>query len=165
MKKLWLAGGCFWGVEAYFKQLAGVVGTAVGYGQGTTDSPTYQEVCSGETGHAEICEVVYDETVIPLTRVLEHFFRIVDPTALNRQGPDVGTQYRSGIYYADAADAPVIAAALQEAGRRYAEPVVVETGPLRCFYPAEAYHQDYLARTPGGYCHINLGLARPEERK
>lgn len=165
MRKIWLAGGCFWGVEAYFKQLKGVTQTKVGYGQGETDCPSYAAVCSGETGHTEICEVAYAEDLLPLPAILEHYFRIVDPTALNRQGPDRGTQYRSGIYYSDPAERPVIEQFIAAQQQRYLNPIVVEVEPLRNFHPAEEYHQDYLGKTPGGYCHVNLGLAKPQERK
>lgn len=165
MKTIWLAGGCFWGVEAYFKQLKGVVDTTVGYGQGYKEQPSYREVCAETTGHAEICEVVYEEGILPLTKVLEHFFRIIDPTSLNRQGGDTGTQYRTGIYYKDPEDKTAIAAWLDGKRQDYSEPIVVEVEPFKSFYPAEDYHQDYLQHTPGGYCHINLALAAPEERK
>lgn len=164
MKKLWLAGGCFWGVEAYFQQLKGILSTRVGYGQGHTDKPAYEQVCSGQTGHTEICEIVYDEEVLPIRKVLEHYFRIIDPTSLNRQGPDRGTQYRSGVYYQDEAERPVILEFIKTMQPRYQAPIVVEVEPLQSFYPAEEYHQAYLRKTPGGYCHINLGLAKPEER-
>ena len=164
MKKLWLAGGCFWGVEAYFQQLKGVLGTRVGYGQGDMDKPTYEQVCSGRSGHTEICEIHYDEAVLPIRKVLEHYFRIIDPTSLNRQGPDRGTQYRSGVYYQDETERPLILEFINSMQSRYEEPIVVEVEPLKAFYPAEEYHQGYLRKTPGGYCHINLGLAKPEER-
>lgn len=165
MRKIWLAGGCFWGVEGYFQQLKGVLDTTVGYGQGRTADPTYKEVCSGLTGHTEICEVAYDETVLPLTRVLEHFFRIIDPTTLNRQGADRGTQYRSGIYYTEEEDQAIILQALQKVGQEYTLPLVVEVQRLSSFYPAEDYHQDYLRKNPGGYCHVDMDLAAKDERK
>lgn len=165
MKKIWLAGGCFWGVEGYFQQLQGVVDTTVGYGQGQVMNPTYQQVCSGETGHTEICEVVYEETQITLVKVLEHFFRIIDPTSLNRQGPDRGTQYRSGVYYTDETDGAVIKEVLQQVQVRYTKPIVVEVEALQSFYPAEEYHQDYLNKNPHGYCHIDMGLAAEKEKK
>lgn len=164
MRKIWLAGGCFWGVEAYFKQLRGIVDTTVGYGQGKTENPSYEEVCSGRTGHTEICEVSYDEAVVSLQTVLDHFFRIIDPTVLNRQGPDVGTQYRTGIYYADYTDESVITSFIGGIKPSYKKAIVVEVEPLSCFYPAEEYHQDYLDKNPHGYCHINLSIAKPEER-
>jgi peptide-methionine (S)-S-oxide reductase len=165
MKKIWLAGGCFWGVEAYFQRLKGIADTTVGYGQGSAENPTYEDVCSGETGHAEICEITYDETILSLTKVLEHFFRIIDPTVLNRQGPDMGTQYRTGIYYDEKEEEAVIKNFIRNMQQRYKKPIVVEVEPVGSFYPAEDYHQDYLRRTPGGYCHINLALAKPAEIK
>lgn len=165
MKKIWLAGGCFWGVEAYFQQLKGVIDTNVGYGQGSLASPTYEDVCSGETGHTEICEITYDERILPLNKVLDHFFRIIDPTTLNRQGPDRGTQYRTGIYYLDNDDKDIIEEFIKQMQSSYDKPIVVESEPVQNFSLAENYHQDYLFKTPNGYCHVNLGLAKPEERK
>lgn len=165
MKQIWLAGGCFWGVEAYFLQLKGVLSTRVGYGQGVTEQPTYQQVCTGMTGHTEVCEVTYDEMVLPLPKILEHFFRIIDPTTLNRQGPDWGTQYRTGVYYTADEDKAVINGFIEKMQTRYTAPIVVEVEPVAHFYPAEEYHQQYLAKTPGGYCHVNLHLAKPDERK
>ncbi len=160
MKKIWLAGGCFWGVEAYFQQLKGVAGTNVGYGQGQMKNPTYQQVCSGTTGHTEVCEVTYHEEVISLRKLLEHFFRIIDPVTLNRQGPDQGTQYRSGVYYSDEMDKECILKFIKEQQSFYLEPIVVEVEPVNNFYLAEAYHQDYLQKNPNGYCHVNLRLAK-----
>lgn len=165
MKKIWLAGGCFWGVEAYFQQLDGVVDTTVGYGQGVTEQPTYREVCAGDTGHAEICEISYDEQKISLPQLLDHFFRIIDPTALNRQGGDVGPQYRSGIYYREEADQVNIMVFLSAQQAKYALPLVVEVERKRNFYPAEPEHQRYLQKNPNGYCHIDLSLADATERK
>ena len=165
MRTIWLAGGCFWGIEAYFGQLKGVIKTRVGYGQGLTDRPTYRQVCTGRTGHAEICEVTYDPRVLPLAKLLEHFFRVIDPTVLNRQGPDRGTQYRTGVYYQGEEDKATILAFIKKMQPHYAAPIVVEVEPARRFFPAEDCHQKYLAKTPGGYCHIDLALAKPEERK
>jgi len=165
VKKIWLAGGCFWGIEAYFQQLKGVLETRVGYGQGNSADPTYHQVCLGTTGYTEVCELTYDEVVMPLGKVLEHFFRIINPTTLNRQGPDQGTQYRSGIYYGDEAEREIIVQLIQNLQVYYADKIVVEVGPVMDFYLAEEYHQKYLQRTSGGYCHVNLMLAKPEERK
>jgi peptide-methionine (S)-S-oxide reductase len=165
MKKIWLAGGCFWGVEAYFQQLKGVLGTRVGYGQGNTPEPTYQQVCSGTTGHTEVCEITYDEELLSLRKIVEHFFRIIDPMTLNRQGPDRGTQYRSGVYYSDERERKIILDFIKQQQPSYPEPIVVEVEPVKNFYVAEVYHQEYLKKTPGGYCHVNLLLAKPEERK
>lgn len=165
MKTIWLAGGCFWGVEAYFQQLDGVVETTVGYGQGSTERPTYRDVCAGDTGHAEICEVRYDEQKISLQQLLDHFFRIVDPTAVNRQGGDVGPQYRSGIYYCEEADQLKIMVFLAAQQPKYELPLAIEVERKRSFYPAEQEHQRYLQKNPGGYCHIDLSLACAAERK
>lgn len=165
VKKIWLAGGCFWGMEAYFMQLKGIISTTVGYGQGITDHPDYQQVCTGTTGHAEVCEISYDEEILPLRKILEHFFRVIDPTTLNRQGPDRGTQYRSGVYYSVPEDSEIIHQFIEEMQPRYSAPIVVEVEPVGRFFPAEDYHQKYLEKTPGGYCHINLSLVKPDEHK
>lgn len=165
MRKIWLAGGCFWGIEAYFQQINGVVETTVGYAQGVTINPTYEQVCSGVTGHAEICEVNYDEAILPLTKVLELFFRIIDPTSINRQGNDIGTQYRSGIYSKDESELSIIRDFIYKNQKKFAKPIVVEVERLRAFFPAEEYHQDYLRKNPNGYCHIDIGLIQPDERR
>jgi peptide methionine sulfoxide reductase msrA/msrB len=161
-KEIWLAGGCFWGVEAYFSRIRGVVATTAGYANGKTENPTYEEVCSGKTGHAETVHVVYNPEVVSLDQLLRHFFRIIDPTARNRQGNDIGLQYRSGIYYRDPEELPVIGAVLAEVQKEYQKPVVTEVLPLANFYPAEEYHQKYLEKNPGGYCHVDLSLAASE---
>ncbi|MBP2645842.1 MAG: msrAB [Firmicutes bacterium] len=165
MKTIWLAGGCFWGVEAYFQQLKGVHSTRVGYGQGGTENPTYHEVCTGTTGYTEVCEVVYDENVLPLSQILEHYFRIVDPTTLNRQGPDIGTQYRSGIYYSENEEKDIIMQFIKTMQTKYKRTIVVEVEAVGRFFLAEDYHQKYLEKTPGGYCHVNLKLVRSDEHK
>lgn len=165
MKRIWLAGGCFWGVEAYFMQLNGVLDTKVGYGQGNADTPTYYNVCSGETGHAEICEVTYDEKVLSLEKILEHYFRIINPVTLNCQGPDQGTQYRTGVYYSEEQERTRILAFIEEKQVSYTEPIVVEVESVNNFHLAEEEHQEYLRKRPGGYCHVNLGLAKTEEKK
>lgn len=158
MKKIILAGGCFWGVEAYLKQVHGVTATRVGYAQGDIPFPTYEQVCTGTTGHAEVCEVEYDENVLELTKLLDHFFLIIDPTVINRQGNDRGHQYRTGVYYFDAADVPVVQAHFALKQPSYPKPLVVELESAQTFYVAEDYHQDYLKKNPNGYCHINLNL-------
>lgn len=154
MKKVVLAGGCFWGVEKYFKKKEGVVSTEVGYANGNTPEPTYEKVCSGKTGYAEVCEVTYDENIVSLEKILEYFWKIINPVLLNRQGNDIGTQYRTGIYYLDPEDLPVIKKSLQEEALRYRDPIVTEIESLKNYYPAEEYHQDYLTKNPGGYCHV-----------
>lgn len=156
---IYLAGGCFWGVEAYFRRIQGVLQAVSGYANGRTENPSYEDVCRRHTGHAETVKVTFDEERISLTDILRHYLRLIDPTTLNRQGNDTGEQYRTGIYYTDKGDEAVIRAALQAEQEKHAAPVVVECAPLQHFYPAEDYHQDYLGKNPGGYCHIDLRLA------
>ena len=151
---IYLAGGCFWGVEKYVGLIPGVVSTRVGYANGSRANPTYEEVCAQATGHAETVEVVYDSERLALDDLLFLFFDVIDPVAHNRQGNDEGPQYRTGVYWSDAADRPIVEAALQELRRRIGRPVAVEARPLTGFCPAEAYHQRYLDHRPGGYCHI-----------
>ncbi|WP_051384920.1 peptide-methionine (S)-S-oxide reductase MsrA [Comamonas badia] len=158
-REIYLAGGCFWGVEAYFERIHGVVEAVSGYANGKYRKPSYQDVMRNNTGHAETIKLAYDPEQITLEQILEHYLRIIDPTVLNRQGNDRGTQYRTGIYYTDPADRPVIAAALASEQRKHRQPVVVENQPLKGFDPAEQYHQDYLAKNPNGYCHVDLSLA------
>ncbi|MEG0016898.1 MAG: peptide-methionine (R)-S-oxide reductase MsrB [Gordonibacter sp.] len=156
---LYLAGGCFWGLEAYLRRLPGVRNAVSGYANGITDSPGYREVCTGATGHAETVAVTYDRTVLPTDVLLDAFFEVVDPTSLNRQGNDRGTQYRNGIYWIDEDDEDDAKAALLRQQAAHASPIVTEALPLRSFFPAEDYHQEYLKKNPGGYCHIHLGAA------
>lgn len=154
-----LAGGCFWGTEAYLKRLPGIIQTEVGYANSSTPQPSYEEVCSGETGAAEAVRVIYDKEVIPLPLLLEAYLRTIDPTSLNRQGNDRGTQYRTGIYWTDERDAPIVISELSKVERRIGRRVRVEARPLQSFYPAEPYHQNYLDVNPSGYCHVNLADA------
>lgn len=156
MKEIILAGGCFWGVEEYMSRLNGVVETKVGYANGTKPNPTYEEVCTGITGHVEACYIKFDEKEISLEELLYRFWNIINPTMINRQGPDIGNQYRTGIYYIDEKDLSIINKTLEEEQKKYEEPIVTEIEPLSCFYDAEEYHQKYLKKNPGGYCHINL---------
>lgn len=156
MKEIYLAGGCFWGVEEYMSRIDGVVDTEVGYANGTKANPTYEEVCTGTTCHAETTYIKYDEKIISLEELLTRFWNIIDPTLLNRQGPDIGNQYRTGIYYVDEEDLYLINKTLEEQKTKYTKPIVTEILPLKSFYKAEEYHQDYLKKNPGGYCHIDL---------
>ena len=133
MKTIYFAGGCFWGMEAFIKKLPGVKETAVGYANGTKANPTYEEVCSHTTGHAETVRVVYDPSQITLEMLLKAFFKVVDPTELNRQGGDVGEQYRNGIYYTDEEDRKTIEAAIRAVREKYDQPVVTECRKLVCF--------------------------------
>ncbi|WP_455438355.1 peptide-methionine (S)-S-oxide reductase MsrA [Hungatella hathewayi] len=156
---IYLAGGCFWGIEAYMKKLPGVRDTDVGYANGNTENPTYEQVCYDNTGHAETVKVVYDPALISTEQLLDGFFKVVDPTSINRQGNDRGSQYRSGIYYVDEADKAIAESAAARQKENYKDPVVTEILPMNQFYLAEDYHQDYLDKNPGGYCHINLNAA------
>ncbi len=155
---IYLAGGCFWGVEKYMASVRGVISAEAGYANGTTESPTYRDVVTGRTGYTETVRVEYDPAVAPLPFLLELFYEAIDPTSLNRQGNDRGTQYRSGVYYSDPADQPVVERSLAQLQERYDSPIVVEAEPLSSYTPAEEYHQDYLDKNPGGYCHIGRDL-------
>jgi peptide-methionine (S)-S-oxide reductase len=163
MNKLVLAGGCFWGVEAYFAQLKGVAKTRVGYIDGNKANPTYEEVCNGRATHAEAVELFYDD--LSLESILDHYFRIIDPTSLNKQGNDRGVQYRTGIYTSSVSELERIAKWITNKQKDYNKPIVVQLKPESPFYEAETYHQEYLKKNPNGYCHIDLGLARKDERK
>ena len=154
LRTIYLAGGCYWGVEKYISNIAGVQETEAGFANGHVRAPAYVQVKKGDTGHAETVRVVYEDDVLPLDRLLRLFFRIVDPTSFERQGEDVGNQYRTGVYWTDAADETVVRAELSKLQQQYAAPLAVEACELDCFYPAEEYHQKYLDKTPGGYCHV-----------
>jgi peptide-methionine (S)-S-oxide reductase len=156
MKEIYLAGGCFWGVEEYLSRIDGVMDTEVGYANGEVENPTYKQVCTGLTGHAETTYVKYDETKVTLEQLLDRFFRIIDPTVVDRQGGDIGNQYRTGIYYIDEADLEIIQKIITEQQRKYEKPIATEVKPLACFFNAEDYHQDYLKKNPGGYCHVDM---------
>ncbi|MDE6043823.1 MAG: peptide-methionine (S)-S-oxide reductase MsrA, partial [Muribaculaceae bacterium] len=156
--QIFFAGGCFWGTEHLFSLVEGVMSTEAGYANSLTPDPSYEMVCSGSTGAAETVKVEYDDTEVGLTDLLSIYFRSIDPTSVNRQGNDRGTQYRTGIYYTSQADVPVIEAFVAAVQRRYSEPLAVEVKPLENFYPAELYHQQYLYKNPAGYCHINPEL-------
>ncbi len=154
MKEIYLAGGCFWGLQKYFDCVAGVLETQTGYANGTINDPSYVQVCCGDTGFAEAIRLRYDETEIGLADVLHLYFHVIDPTVKNRQGNDVGEQYRTGVYYSDNADEPVIRAYVEKEQQKYKEPIVTEVMPLKNYYTAEEYHQKYLDKYPTGYCHI-----------
>ena len=152
-KTIYLAGGCFWGTQKFFDQFEGVLGTQVGYANGASEAPSYQEVCAG-SGHAETVRIDFDDSVISPEKLLDYFFIVIDPTAYHRQGPDTGIQYRTGIYYTDAALLPALQARYAEEQKKYPRPLETELLPLDNFYPAEEYHQKYLDKNPDGYCHI-----------
>ena len=158
MKRIYLAGGCFWGVEKYLSRIPGILFTEVGYANGRTRSPSYEDVCYQDSGHAETVLVEYDPHKLELSFLLELFYQAIDPTSLNRQGFDVGAQYRSGIYYTDEADRAVIEGSITQLGARLPAPVVIEIKPLENYYAAEEYHQKYLDKNPAGYCHISSAM-------
>jgi peptide-methionine (S)-S-oxide reductase len=148
-----LGGGCFWCTEAVFERVRGVLAVESGYANGHVDAPTYEQVCGGDTGHAEVVQLRFDPSVVSLRDLVQIFFVVHDPTTLNRQGADEGTQYRSGIYWHDPAQVAVAQAVLDEVAAALSVPVVTELAPLRAYWPAEAYHQHYFGQHPGqGYC-------------
>ena len=154
---IYLAGGCFWGVEEYFSRVSGVLDAVSGYANGRNETTRYELI--GQTGHAETVQVTYDTNKVSLREILLHYFRIINPLSKNKQGNDVGTQYRTGVYYTDENDLPIIEQVFQEMTEQYGQPLAVELLPLKHFIPAEDYHQDYLKKNPNGYCHINVNQA------
>lgn len=154
LKTIYLAGGCFWGMEKYLSLIPGVKETESGYANGSTPSPTYEEVCRKGTGHAETVKVVYDPEEVSLPFLLEQYYAVIDPLSVNRQGNDVGEQYRTGIYYTDEKDRPIIETSLKRFQQHFKQPLAIEVQPLRQYSRAEEYHQRYLDKNPGGYCHI-----------
>ena len=152
-KEICLAGGCFWGTQKFFDQFDGVLETEVGYANGPTENPGYQDVCAS-SGHAETVKIVYDDEVISLPKLLEYYFMTIDPLSYHRQGMDMGIQYRTGIYYSDPQDLPILEACYAAEQMKYRQKMEVELLPLQNFYSAEEYHQKYLEKNPGGYCHI-----------
>lgn len=153
-KEIYLAGGCFWGTEKYLSNINGILTTDVGYANGNTKNPSYQEVCHNNTGHAETVRVSYDPNVVRLEFILKLYYDVIDPTSVNRQGEDTGSQYRTGIYYVEESDLPIIESSIHELGTHYDKPIAIEVLPLRNYYLAEEYHQKYLDKNPTGYCHI-----------
>ena len=159
INRIYLAGGCFWGVEGYFKRIKGVVDTECGYANGNTKNPSYEDVCRKNTGHAEAVRIDFDDNIISLEDLLIYYFRIIDPISVNKQGNDVGTQYRTGIYYTDEEQLHIINDALKREQEKYIDKIAVEVLEIENFYDAEEYHQNYLDKNPNGYCHINLEWA------
>ena len=154
MKEIYLAGGCFWGVQKFFDQFDGVELTEVGYANGPETAPvSYEDVCNS-SGHAETVRVVYDEGKVSLTKLLELYFMVIDPVSLNKQGNDIGVQYRTGVYYVDEGQVPEIREVFQKEREKVGKDLAVELAPLSNFFSAEEYHQKYLEKNPGGYCHI-----------
>jgi peptide methionine sulfoxide reductase msrA/msrB len=158
MKSIYLAGGCFWGVGHFFSLIDGVIKCTNGYANGTIEKPTYEEVCSTKYYFAETVKVEFDENVINLEKLLDKFFLIIDPTSVDKQGGDRGLQYRTGIFYENDQDRIIANNKILEIEKSYESPIVVEVEPLKNFYDAEDYHQDYLKKNPNGYCHIPLDL-------
>ena len=154
---IYLAGGCFWGVEAFMLEIPGVVETRVGYANGSVKNPTYEEVCTGATGHAETVAVRYDPDRVSLVSILRAFFEVIDPVSVNRQGDDSGIQYRTGVYYVRPEDFKTASGVFEEIQKKYSEPLATELKPLENFSDAEEYHQKYLEKNPNGYCHIDMG--------
>lgn len=163
-KEIYLAGGCFWGTQKFFDQFTGVLETEVGYANGSSANPSYRDVCAG-SGHAETVRIVYDNAVFSLSQLMEYYFLTIDPLSYHRQGMDKGIQYRTGIYYTDAADLPELEAAYAEEQAKYSRKLEVELIPLENFWQAEEYHQKYLDKNPGGYCHIPGSLLNLQNRE
>ncbi len=156
LKEIYFAGGCFWGVEEYFSRIPGVYEVVSGYANGNTENPSYEEVCHNNTGHAETVHIEYDPALVNLKTLTEHFFKIINPISKNRQGNDVGSQYRTGVYYTDETDLPILQEVFTAEQQKYDKPIVTELIPLENFYEAEDYHQDYLQKNPNGYCHVDF---------
>ena len=154
MAEIYLAGGCFWGLEEYFSRISGVLQTSVGYANGQVETTNYQLI--KETDHAETVQVVYDEKVVSLREILLYYFRVIDPLSVNQQGNDRGRQYRTGIYYLEEADLPTVNTVVREQELLIGRKIAVEVEKLRHYILAEDYHQDYLKKNPGGYCHIDV---------
>ena len=164
LKEIYLAGGCFWGLEAYMQKIDGVEDAVSGYANGKTKNPKYQDLHT--SGHAETVKVVYNPDKVSLEDLLEYYLRVVDPVSVNKQGNDTGTQYRTGVYYTNEEDKTIIEKVLATEQTKYDKPIAIEVLPLQQFFDAEDYHQDYLAKNPGGYCHIDLSLAdKPLDKK
>jgi peptide methionine sulfoxide reductase msrA/msrB len=158
IKEIYFAGGCFWGTEHLFQLIRGVVKTEVGYANGKIKDPTYEQVISHTTGFTETVKVKYDADEVDLPLLINIFFKSIDPTTIDRQGNDIGDNYRSGIYSTDQEAEAIVKTEVAKLVKNYKKPVVVETIPLKNFYKAEDYHQDYLDKNPGGYCHIPLSV-------
>ena len=154
-KEIYLAGGCFWGVEKYFASINGIISTDAGYANGYTENPSYEDVVYRNTNHAETVHIVYDPKIVSLPFILDMYYKVIDPVSINKQGNDKGTQYRTGIYYIDETDKPIAEKSLQKLAEQYkGKKLAVELMPLINYYKAEEYHQKYLDKNPSGYCHI-----------
>ncbi|AAC71636.1 peptide-methionine (S)-S-oxide reductase MsrA [Mycoplasmoides genitalium] len=156
MKEIYFGGGCFWGIEKYFQLIKGVKKTSVGYLNSRIRNPSYEQVCSGYTNAVEAVKVEYEEKEISLSELIEALFEVIDPTIRNRQGNDIGTQYRTGIYWTDSSDEKIINDKFLKLQKNYSKPIVTENKKVENYYLAEEYHQDYLKKNPNGYCHIKF---------
>lgn len=161
--EIYLAGGCFWGTDFFIRNVAGIISTEVGYANGATKNPTYREVCN-DSGHVEAVHVIYNPEKISLPQLLTEYYRSINPTLINRQGNDRGIQYRTGIYFSEPTDAPIIEQSLKELQKNFSKPVVVEHEPIKNFYRAEEEHQDYLIKNPNGYCHVPRALIDEQKK-
>jgi len=151
---IYFAGGCFWGTEHFFKQIRGVQKTSVGYGNSLINNPSYEQVTTGKTGATETVKVIYNPNELDLGLLIDEYFKTIDPTSVNKQGNDIGTQYRTGIYYVNNEHKAVIDTKINELSKKYNQKIAIEVEPLKNYYEAETYHQDYLDKNPNGYCHI-----------
>ncbi|WP_462217025.1 peptide-methionine (S)-S-oxide reductase MsrA [Mycoplasmoides genitalium] len=156
MKEIYFGGGCFWGIEKYFQLIKGVKKTSVGYLNSRIKNPSYEQVCSGYTNAVEAVKVEYEEKEISLSELIEALFEVIDPTIRNRQGNDIGTQYRTGIYWTDSSDEKIINDKFLKLQKNYSKPIVTENKKVENYYLAEEYHQEYLKKNPNGYCHIKF---------
>ena len=156
--EIYIAGGCFWGLEAYIKKIYGIIDTSVGYANGNTENTSYREI--PYTDHAETVHIKYDRNRISLSKLLKYYFSVIDPVSLNKQGNDEGRQYRTGIYYTDAEDVEIIRKEIEKLQEKYTSEIRIEVEALKNYIPAEEYHQNYLEKNPDGYCHIDLNAAR-----
>lgn len=156
IKKIYLAGGCFWGVQEYFSRINGVTKTFVGYANSIIENPSYELVCSGTTKAVEAVEIEYENKIVSLEELVDELFKIIDPTLLNRQANDIGTQYRTGIYCVDSEEEIIISKKIKKLQEKYSKPIRTEVMALNNFWLAEEYHQDYLKKNPNGYCHIKF---------
>ena len=165
-RTIYLGGGCFWGLQGYIRQIPGIVSTEVGYANGPTTNPSYEDVCH-DSGHVEALKVIYDADTLSLDHLIQYFLRAIDPFSINKQGGDEGIQYRTGIYYTDSLDKAIIETTLARAQSFESKPFAIEVLPLDNYYSAEEYHQDYLDKNPSGYCHISpelMKMARETQR-
>lgn len=158
MKTIYLAGGCFWGLQKFLDQFEGVAETQTGYANGSTENPSYEDVRYKLTGHTEAVKIVYDENILPTRKLLSYFFMAIDPLSVNKQGEDEGINYRTGIYYDDETLGADVEAVYQEEEKKAGRKLAVEVGALENYYSAEEYHQKYLDKHPEGYCHISDAL-------